>query len=176
MLLFFLNVEAKKQSIKCAIHHFKSLTNCTDLSAQPFIVTLLFINHSVDTQQWDMIRNCVSISPTVSMARQRQGKNAKINLNLCNKLLPIKLTILLVNKFQNLSTKEDYLREITHGKNSKMLIHTFNIWIWFLNWCYWWGTGYVGRTSSALSSWGSCRASCRRFLKKSPHHTNQRRT
>lgn len=61
-----------------------------------------------------------------------------------------------------------------------MLIHTFDIWIWFLNWCYWWGTRYIGRTGSALSSWGSCRSSCRRFLKKRKkkkkyqYHTDQR--
>lgn len=55
-----------------------------------------------------------------------------------------------------------------------MLIHTFNIWIWFLNWCDWWGTGYIGGTSSALSPWGSCRASCRRFLKKSKLHTSEK--
>lgn len=41
---------------------------------------------------------------------------------------------------------------------------TFNSWIWFLNRCYWWGTGDCSRTWSTLGSWWSRRPSCRRFL------------
>lgn len=50
---------------------------------------------------------------------------------------------------------------------NEVVMPTFNSGIWFLDGCYWRGTGDIGRTRSALRSWWSRRPSCRRFLYKS---------